>query len=237
MRRTERLFGIIQTLRSSRRPVTGQQLAEEFEISLRTLYRDMAELTAQRIPIRGEAGTGYVIDNDFDMPPLMVTVDELEAAVLGAAWVAQRGDAALARGARDLIGKLSAAIPAELRPVLLDSGLKPLSFIQRNEDEFDVALIRTAIRSGQKLAIDYVDAANQPSERTIWPISIAYMEEKRLIGAWCEMREDFRAFRTDRIKNGRILEERIPQRLDILRRQWKEYIGIGTQDRCRGCKE
>lgn len=237
MRRTERLFGIIQTLRSNRRPVTGQQLAEEVEISLRTLYRDMAELTAQRIPIRGEAGTGYVIDNDFDMPPLMVTVDELEAAVLGAAWVAQRGDAALARGARDLIGKLSAAIPAELRPVLLDSGLKPLSFIQRHEDEFDVALIRAAIRSGQKLAIDYVDAANQSSARTIWPISIAYMEEKRLIGAWCEMREDFRAFRTDRIKNGRILEERIPQRLDILRRQWKEYIGIDTQDRCRGCKE
>jgi len=86
MRRTERLFRIIQVLRSHRRPVTGEALAAELEVSLRTLYRDMAELIAQRVPIRGEAGIGYVIDSQFDMPPLMLTADELEAAVLGATW-------------------------------------------------------------------------------------------------------------------------------------------------------
>lgn len=103
MRRTERLFAIIQILRSKRRPVTGQDLATELEVSLRTLYRDMAKLIAQRVPIRGEAGTGYVIDSDYDMPPLMLTHDELEAAVLGAAWVAVRGDEALRRGAHPLL--------------------------------------------------------------------------------------------------------------------------------------
>lgn len=224
MRRTERLFGIIQTLRSSRRVVTGQELADEFEISLRTLYRDMAELTAQRVPIRGEAGTGYVIDNDFDMPPLMLTVDELEAAVLGAAWVAQRGDTALARGARDLIAKLTAAVPTELRPVIVDSGLKPISFTPSLEDGFDVALIRTAIRNREKLSITYMDERENESERIIWPIYIAYMEEKRLIASWCELREDFRAFRTDRIKDGYIVDQPIPLRHDLLWQQWKEHL-------------
>src|SRR5579859_7645755 len=120
MRRTERLFQIIQILRSARFPVTGRVLADELEISLRTLYRDMAELMAQRVPIRGEAGAGYVLEDGYDMPPLMLTADELEAAVLGAAWVAKRGDPSLARGARDLVAKLSAVIPEALRPILLD---------------------------------------------------------------------------------------------------------------------
>lgn len=100
MRRTERLFQIIQILRSARAPVTGRALADELEVSLRTLYRDMAELIAQRVPVRGEAGTGYVLDNGYDLPPLMLTRDELEAAVLGAAWVARRGDASGERGPR-----------------------------------------------------------------------------------------------------------------------------------------
>ncbi|MEX1250415.1 MAG: HTH domain-containing protein [Hyphomonas sp.] len=96
MRHTERLFQIIQTLRRHRAPVTGQALAEELEVSLRTLYRDMAEPIAQRVPIRAEAGAGYVLEKGDDIPPLMLTADELEAAVLGAQWVAARGDAALA---------------------------------------------------------------------------------------------------------------------------------------------
>src|SRR5271155_4997446 len=127
MRRTERLFQIIQILRSTRVPVTGRVLSGELEISLRTLYRDMAELIAQRVPVRGEAGTGYVLDDGYDMPPLMLTPDELEAAVLGAAWVAKRGDPARARGSRDLIAKIAQSIPQRLRPVLLDANLKPIS--------------------------------------------------------------------------------------------------------------
>lgn len=229
MRRTERLFGIIQTLRSARRPVTGQALAEEFEISLRTLYRDMAELIAQRVPVRGEAGTGYVIGSDFDMPPLMLTVDELEAAVLGAAWVAQRGDDALARGARDLVAKLSVAVPDHLRTVILDGTLKPMSFQPREVDGFDVSDIRAAIRDRKKVAIQYSDGDGTPSERIIWPIMIGYTEEIRIVAAHCELRNNFRHFRTDRMRSGTVLVERIPEPMGTLRKRWEQ------SQRCVGC--
>ena len=222
MRRTERLFGIIQTLRSARKPTTGQALANEFEISLRTLYRDMAELIAQRVPVRGEAGIGYVIGDDFDMPPLMLTVDELDAAVLGAAWVAQRGDDALARGARDLVAKLSAAVPEHLRAVILDSALKPLSFQPREVDGFDVSDIRAAIRDRKKVAIQYSDGDGQPSERIIWPIVIGYMEDIRIVAAHCELRNDFRHFRTDRMSSGMVLDDRVPEPLGSLRKRWEQ---------------
>lgn len=220
MRRAERLFQIIQVLRSKRRPVIGRELAEELEISLRTLYRDMAELVAQRVPVRGEAGVGYVLEAGYDMPPLMLTHDELEAAVLGAAWVAKRGDPSLARGARDLIAKITEAIPPPLRPVLLDAGLKPLSFKSVATETFDVSEVRAAIRDRRKVAIAYEDADQQDSTRTIWPIFIGYAEEVRVIAAWCEWRNDFRHFRTDRIRSVQVMDERYPERTAVLRKRW-----------------
>jgi predicted DNA-binding transcriptional regulator YafY len=221
MRRTERLFSIIQVLRSKRRPVTGRELAEELEVSLRTLYRDMAELLAQRVPIRGEAGTGYIIDSAYDMPPLMLTHDELEAAVLGAAWVAQRGDPSLARGARDLVAKLTAAVPAHLRPVLLDVSLQPLSFRPREPDTLNVADVRTAIRSRNKLEICYADGAGRETTRVIWPFLIAYMEDVRIIAAWCELRTGFRHFRTDRVRQATVMAEHFQERSAVLRKRWQ----------------
>ena len=221
MRRTERLFSIIQILRSHRRPVIGQELADELEISLRTLYRDMAELIAQLVPIRGEAGSGYVIDSAYDMPPLMLTHDELEAAVLGAAWVAQRGDPALARGARDLVAKLIEAVPPQLRPILLDASLQPLSFRPRETDALDVAAVRAAIRERRKMRIAYVGPDQKRSTRVIWPFQIAYMEHVRIVCAWCELREGFRHFRTDRIGEAEVLEEKHRERIVSLRKRWK----------------
>ena len=221
MRRTERLFQIIQILRSKRAPVTGRELAAELEISLRTLYRDMAELIAQRVPLRGEPGTGYVLDAGYDMPPLMLTPDELEAAVLGAAWVAKRGDPSLARGARDLIAKLSAAVPKALRPILLDAGLKPMSTKPIARDGFETAGMRSAIRDRRKVAIAYRDMDGGASERTIWPLFIAFMEEVRIVVAWCELRQDFRHFRTDRIYSIRVSDERYPGRHAVLVERWK----------------
>jgi predicted DNA-binding transcriptional regulator YafY len=222
MRRTERLFQIIQILRSKRRSVTGLELADELEVSLRTLYRDMAELMAQRVPIRGEAGTGYVIDTDYDMPPLMLTQDELEAAVLGAAWVAQRGDAALARGARDLIGKLTAAVPEHLRPVVLDAQLSPVSHHMRAIDAFDLAAVRGAIREQRKMRIAYADVSDRTTERTIWPFMIGYFETVRLVVAWCELRQDFRHFRSDRFHDAQVLDTRYRTRPAQLRKRWEK---------------
>ncbi|WP_321491184.1 YafY family protein [uncultured Hyphomonas sp.] len=221
MRRTERLFQIIQILRRKNRPVTGRELAEELETSLRTLYRDMAELIAQRVPIRGEAGTGYVLDSGYDMPPLMLTTDELEAAVLGARWVAARGDARLVRGAEDLIAKLSTAVPLDLQPVIMDAGLVPVSFRKRPEDSFDVALVREAIRTQKKLDLGYADEAGNITRRTVWPFLIVYADDIRMMCAWCELREGFRHFRTDRVQQVEMLEARFPERVARLRKRWE----------------
>jgi predicted DNA-binding transcriptional regulator YafY len=224
MRRTERLFQIIQILRAAKGPVTGHALAEEMEVSLRTLYRDIAELIAQRVPVRGEAGTGYVLDQGYDMPPLMLTAEELEAAVLGAAWVARRGDPQLARGARDLIAKLQAVIPSDLRPIILDAGLKPISFAPVTRDGVDAAQLRHAVRDRHKVSIEYEDANGAITTRVIWPIFIAYMEEVRIIVSWCEHRKAFRHFRTDRVRRLTTLAERYPTRRSVLLKSWKETI-------------
>lgn len=224
MRRTERLFRIIQILRRRKRPVTGHELAEELEVSLRTLYRDMAELVAQRVPVRGEAGTGYVLDSGYDLPPLMLTADELEAAVLGAKWVAVRGDPALARGAEDLIAKLSAVVPEELQPVIVDAGLHPVTRLDiKTTDSFDVSLVRNAIRTQTKLDINYADEHGRTTQRTIWPFLVAYWESVRLICAWCELRQDFRHFRTDRVISAHDPGTRFPERVSVLRKRWNTH--------------
>lgn len=230
MRRTERLFQIIQILRRRNAPVTGRELADELETSLRTLYRDMAELIAQRVPIRGEAGTGYVLESGYDMPPLMLTTDELEAAVLGARWVAARGDAQLARGAEDLIAKLSAAVPPELQPVILDAGLMPVSFRKRSEDSFDVSVVREAIRIQRKIAIDYADVEGVVTRRIVWPFQIAYADDTRMMCAWCELRQDFRHFRTDRVRAITLQDKRFPERVAVLRKRWR---AMREAERCR----
>ncbi len=220
MRRTERLFQIIQVLRASRSPVTGQSLADELEISLRTLYRDMAELIAQRVPVTGEAGTGYVLDDGYDMPPLMLTADELEAAALGAAWVAAHADTSLVRGARDLLAKLSAAIPKELRPIVLESGVRTVSSRPKLPERFEGAVLRHAIRERLKLRLVYKDQSGARSDRVIWPLFIAYFDEVRLIVAWCENRQDYRHFRTDRVQSLERQNARYPTRRAVLIKAW-----------------
>src|SRR6202046_4413236 len=146
VRRADRLFQIIQILRRSRRPVTASQLATELEVSQRSIYRDIADLIGQRVPIRGEAGIGYALDRDFDMPPLMLTPDELEAAVLGAQWVAERGDAVLAGAARDLISKIAAAVPERLRPFIATPTVGAPASRGVAADGLDISLTRASIR-------------------------------------------------------------------------------------------
>ena len=129
MRRADRLFQIIQILRRSTRPVTAAALADELEVSKRTVYRDVADLIGQRVPIDGEAGLGYLIAADYDMPPLMLTADEIEAVMLGAQWVAGRSDKVLSNAARDVIAKIAAVVPERLRPFIAEPsvGVKPIA--------------------------------------------------------------------------------------------------------------
>src|ERR1700756_5786692 len=160
MRRADRLFQIIQIMRRSTRPVTAADLAEELETSKRSIYRDISALIGQRVPIRGEAGFGYVLEGGFDLPPLMLTTEEVEAAVLGAQWVAGHGDAALARAARDLMAKIAATIPENLRPLVIDAGARPAPGWHIPRDGLDVAQARAWIRFGRKIVLVYLDAEN-----------------------------------------------------------------------------
>ncbi|CAM5379137.1 hypothetical protein MAUB1S_06478 [Mycolicibacterium aubagnense] len=127
MRRADRLFQIIQILRRSTRPVTAAALAAEIEVSKRTVYRDIADLIGQRVPIVGEAGFGYLLAPEYDMPPLMLTPDELEAVVLGSQWVAARGDRVLSAAASDVVAKIAAVVPERLRQFIIapSVGAKP----------------------------------------------------------------------------------------------------------------
>jgi predicted DNA-binding transcriptional regulator YafY len=221
MRRTERLFAILQAVRARRRPVTARELADELEVSLRTIYRDTAELIAQRVPLRGDAGVGYLLDASYELPPLMLTADELEAAMLGAAWVSQRGDAGLARGARSLIEKLGQVIPKDLRPVLIDASLRPARPLAPVVDGVDIGPVRRAIRERKKMAIDYADAQGKTTTRIVWPFLIGFMDEVRVVAAHCELRDGLRHFRTDRIREARPLDVKYAESQRTLIKRWE----------------
>lgn len=225
MRRADRLFQIVQILRRASRPVTAEAIAEELETSKRSVYRDVAALIGQRVPIRGEAGIGYVLDAGFDLPPLMLTTDEVEAVALGAQWVAGHADPALAKAARDVLAKVASVVPDELRALLDDPAARAPPGFDLPPDGLDVARLRAAIRAGRKVALAYRNEAGAPSERTVWPLLIGYREAKRILVAWCEAREGFRSFRLDRVVEAHFLEDRIPARPAALRRQWLASLG------------
>jgi predicted DNA-binding transcriptional regulator YafY len=223
MRRADRLFQIIQILRRSTRPVTAGALAEELEVSKRTVYRDVANLIGQRVPIDGEAGLGYLIASDYDMPPLMLTPDEIEAVMLGAQWVAARSDKALGNAARDVIAKIAAVVPEHLRPFIVEPsvGVKPT--LTEPKESIDPSRLRSAIREGRKLRLIYRSDAGEKTERTVWPVILGYAETTRMLVAWCELRQGFRHFRTDRIVEAETLDESIGLRHGELRRRWQRW--------------
>jgi predicted DNA-binding transcriptional regulator YafY len=161
MRRADRLFQIIQILRRSTRPVTAAALAEELEISKRTVYRDVADLIGQRVPIEGEAGLGYLLGTDYDMPPLMLTPDEIEAVMLGAQWVAGRSDKILSNAARDVVAKIAAVVPERLRPFIVEPSVGAKPTIGELEERVDTSVLRSAIHNGVKLRLRYRSQASE----------------------------------------------------------------------------
>jgi predicted DNA-binding transcriptional regulator YafY len=223
MRRADRLFQIIQILRRSSRPTTAAALAEELEVSKRTVYRDVADLIGQRVPVEGEAGMGYLLAPDYDMPPLMLTADEIEAVVLGAQWVAGHSDKALANAARDVVAKVAAVVPEHLRPFVAEPsvGAKPTN--AERDESIHSASLRSAIREGRKLRLRYRSEAGEETDRTVWPVILGYAETSRLLVAWCELRQGFRHFRTDRILEARLLDETVGLRQGELRRRWQRW--------------
>lgn len=223
MSRSERLLDLLQTLRRHRAPVTGQALAAELGVSLRTLYRDIATLQGQGADIVGEAGVGYVLRPGFLLPPLMFTEEEVDALVLGARWVARRGDPPVAAAAEDLLAKVAAILPPARREELEASGLL---VGPSGADAADMTPIRRAIRRERKVRIGYRDLSEAESVRVIWPIALTHFEWARVVVAWCELRGDFRHFRADRIATIEPLEDRPPRRRAVLLREWKALRGV-----------
>jgi predicted DNA-binding transcriptional regulator YafY len=229
MSRTDRLFELIQILRRHRYPISGAVLASELGISLRTLYRDIATLQGQGAQIEGEPGVGYVLRPGFMLPPLMFSEEEIEALVLGSRWVAKRTDSQLSAAAKNALAKIAAVLPSDLRHQLDASGLLigPGNPIAAGDGE--LATIRKTIRKEQKLLISYADVREQLTERTIWPFALGFFEQVRIVIAWCELRQEFRHFRTDRIIKLSPLDVRYPTRRQALLKQWRELEGIPGQ--------
>lgn len=222
MDKTERLFSIMDALRRHRRPVTAAALAEEQGVSVRTLYRDVQTLIGLGAPIDGEAGVGYMLKPGFFLPPLMFSAEELEALVLGARWVEARPDAALSAAARNALGKIATASPDDLRDRISNTGLWPVRSWWDVEEQPLLAVLREAIRDERVLAVDYADERGQTTQRQIWPVTLAFYEEKQIIAAWCTMREGFRNFRVDRIMSATPAEGRFGKRRAVLAREWED---------------
>ena len=201
MRRADRLLQIVQALRRHRGPVTAEALARELEVSRRTIYRDMLDLQTALVPIEGDAGVGYVLRPGYDLPPLMFTVEEIEAIVLGARLAQGRGDPALARAANDVLAKVSAVVLPPLAEVLDRSAL----LVPPGKDDEaafgpHLAVLRQAVRERTRLEIGYEDTSGTVTNRVVWPLALLFFAHVTLLGTWCELRADFRFFRTDRIK-------------------------------------
>lgn len=221
MDKTERLFSVMDALRRHRHPVTAAALAEEQGVSVRTLYRDIRTLLGLGAPIDGEAGIGYMLKPGFFLPPLMFTAEELEALVLGARWVEGRPDEGLASAARNALAKIATASPEDLRDRINNSGLRAAQSTWDKEMEPLLSVVRDSMRSEKTLHISYADESGKLTERPIWPVTLAYYEEKQIIGAWCTMRQDFRNFRVDRVQSATTGEERFGKRRVILMKEWE----------------
>jgi predicted DNA-binding transcriptional regulator YafY len=205
MRRADRLFQIVQHLRA-RRLTTAAQLAEWLSVSERTIYRDIRDLSLTGVPVEGEAGVGYRMGRDFDIPPIMFTLDEVEALATGARMVESWGGPVLAA-----LAKIALALPSSRRGDVeqtrlfsprfhLDVGLQAQVGLQLEN-------IRQAIQKKRKLELQYRDAQARPSARRIWPLGLYFWGATWTVIGWCETRKDFRNFRVDRIDSAAITDE------------------------------
>lgn len=230
MTRTERLLEIIEILRRSKFAVTANELSKRFEISIRSVYRDISILQSQGVPIEGGTGVGYILRKGYTLPPLMFTIDEIEALILGIKWVSVSTDENLSMASKNALMKISTIIPEALRnkytttSILINNRYKPVI------DNQLITIIRTAIKENWKMQIQYTNHQAIQSTRTIWPIAIGFFENAQIIAGWCEKRSAFRHFRTDRIIKCVLIKEKYPISQKMLFAKWKESEKIILDD-------
>lgn len=221
MRRAERLFRIVQFLRHQKKAVTAQAIANEVEVSPRTIYRDIAHLVGSGVPLDGEAGVGYVLRDDYELPPLTFTFEQIEALAFGARAAAMLADPQLALAAKEALAKLEAALPAENAALLRAA---PIFSFRPQESAAPPALLaklRKFIRARQKIRIHYRSIKDDESVRIVRPLALINFGPVWLLTAWCELRKDFRSFRVDLIEQcaatGDIFEDEPGKTLDDYR--------------------
>lgn len=229
MRKADRLFEIIETMRATNKAVTAADLSAELNVSERTIYRDIAGLQGQGVPIEGEAGIGYVLRPGFHLPPLMFTLEELEAVVLGARLAGQRGDEALEKAADRVVSKVKSVVPDHMRNRMERVALfAPPIYGQMGA--VDMGQVRDCIRNEQKMKIQYRDLNDRVSDRVLWPVAVAFFAESTLLAAWCELRNDFRHFRIDRITDIDVQEDCFNGGGGRLLKSWEAYVSRQYRD-------
>lgn len=206
MRRADRLFQLVQLIRG-RRLSTAEFLAERLEVSARTVYRDVADLQSQGVPIEGEAGVGYRMRPDFDLPPLMFTKDEAQALVASVRIAQPRLDAALAMHAEAALSKILAVLPSASRAAAESLALYAPPVGPDAATRARLETLRIATENRQKLHLRYLDLKEQLTERLVRPLGCFFWGEVWTLAAWCDVRENFRNFRVDRIQDIGVLDE------------------------------
>jgi predicted DNA-binding transcriptional regulator YafY len=209
MRRADRLFRIVQFLRVGRM-ITARRLAEKLQVSERTIYRDVRDLQLSGMPIEGEAGIGYLLRQDFDIPPLMFTRSEIEALVLGARMVRAWGGSEQGEAATQALHKIEAALPADLRDNVDETLLYALNFRPSAEMKRNVDLLNVAASDRKFAEFRYAREDGEESERRVRPLGLYFWGGSWTLAAWCEMRKDFRNFRLDRMSEVSVLEKQFP---------------------------
>ena len=209
------MFEIIQLLRSAETPRTAAQIAELLEVTPRTIYRDIASLQAMRVPIDGAAGVGYIMRPGYDLPPINFDIEEAEAVTVGLAMIARTGDRGLKEAGHRACRKLEEA--TELSGALFSSTWGP-----QEPEAVDLSDLRAAIRQERKLVISYHNGKDEISQRRIMPFAIVYHSEAIVLAAWCELRNDFRNFRPDRITSYEVLDASFKGQAEALRREWMQ---------------
>ncbi len=220
MSRAARLLDLLEILRRRRRPVSGAALAEELGIHIRTLYRDIATLQAQGACIEGEPGVGYVLQPGYTLPPLMFSEEEIHAVSLGAKWVMESADEELSGAAENVLAKIAAVMPESLRTRLSRSPFLVGPSSSRQGEKQRLRTVRTAIQNEHKISFTYTDGRGATTQRIVWPFSITFFEDARLVMAWCETRSALRHFRLDRMDILTELPDKYPRSRDELMAEW-----------------
>ncbi|WP_218278356.1 YafY family protein [Pseudomonas sp. 43mfcvi1.1] len=220
MSRSHRLFDLMQVLRRHRGTVSGVTLSRELNVSLRTIRRDVITLQSMGADIVGEPGVGYILRPGFLLPPLSFTEEEIQALMAGAQWVSRQTDEGLAHAVQNALAKIDSVLPPQMRRTLDHDTI----YVSRNQGApaaLDLAQVRLALREQRKMQIVYKDETGEQTQRILWPIMLGFVESQRYIAGWCELRGDYRLFRTDRIVEVVVLEERYARPRQQLVKEWR----------------